>query len=91
MDMVEVSDFASTGSIGWISYALIPTIRLAPAPVRVKQWKYQYDIGASTAPYIATISCLSFSYLMTQRKPPQPFHLLPSELGGSHGPSQDHN
>ncbi|KAH7064827.1 hypothetical protein B0J12DRAFT_748525 [Macrophomina phaseolina] len=59
-----------SGAIAWISYAIIPTVRFAPAPIKIKQWKYQFDIGAGTAPYFAIASGLSFSYLMTQRKTP---------------------
>ncbi|EOD48976.1 60s ribosomal protein l44 [Neofusicoccum parvum] len=39
---------------------------MAPVPLLVKQWKNQYEIGASTAPFVALISGVSFSYLMTQ-------------------------
>ncbi|KAB2580007.1 putative mitochondrial membrane protein [Lasiodiplodia theobromae] len=55
-----------SGACGWISFALIPTINKSPAELRVKQWKYQFELGMATGPVVALVSGVSFSYLMTQ-------------------------
>lgn len=58
------------GAVGWISYALIPTIKQSPQPLQLKQWKYQFDLGKASGLSMALTSAVSFTYLITQRKPP---------------------
>ncbi|OJD37187.1 60s ribosomal protein l44 [Diplodia corticola] len=55
-----------SGACGWISLSLIPTINKSPVDLRVKQWKYQYELGMTSGPALALASGVSFCYLMTQ-------------------------
>ncbi|KAF2147356.1 uncharacterized protein K452DRAFT_282362 [Aplosporella prunicola CBS 121167] len=63
---VTSSAFLS-GYIGCFSIAMVPTLGLAPAPLLAQQFESAYNIGASTAPFLALTGGISFGYLMWQQ------------------------
>ncbi|KAJ9648949.1 hypothetical protein H2199_000862 [Coniosporium tulheliwenetii] len=54
------------GTIATYSYAFVPAVSLAPAPLLAQQWQKAYGIGASTAPPMALVAAVSFSYLASE-------------------------
>jgi hypothetical protein len=54
------------GYIASMSLVTVPVCAVAPPAIAVKQWAKAYAMGASTAPFIAIASSLSFGYLASQ-------------------------
>ncbi|KAF2794185.1 hypothetical protein K505DRAFT_275564 [Melanomma pulvis-pyrius CBS 109.77] len=46
-----------------ISYAFIPAVLKAPAPLAVRQWRTVFDLGRKIGPVLALASSLSFGYV----------------------------
>jgi len=55
-----------SGLISSVSLLTVPAIATAPPSLKSQQWATMYAIGASTAPPIAIVSSLAFSYLASQ-------------------------
>jgi hypothetical protein len=49
-----------------MSLVTVPICAIAPPAIATKQWAKAYALGASTAPFIAIASSLSFGYLASQ-------------------------
>lgn len=52
-----------------MSYAFIPAVLKAPAPLAVRQWKTMFDIGQKVGPVLAVVSSLAFGYVAYNRTP----------------------
>jgi Domain of unknown function (DUF1772) len=53
-----------TGYIFSFSFVGVPLIKLAPTPAsQATLWAKAFQIGSTTAPFVAALSCLSFAYL----------------------------
>lgn len=50
-----------------MSYAFIPAILLAPAPLAARQWKKVYDMGQRAGPPLAISSGLALAYVAYNR------------------------
>ncbi|OCK80119.1 DUF1772-domain-containing protein [Lepidopterella palustris CBS 459.81] len=57
---------ALAGYIGGFSIGTVPSLKFAPAHAIAKQWQTAYEIGKSTAPFVALTAGLTWSYLATQ-------------------------
>ncbi|KAE9975167.1 hypothetical protein EG327_008534 [Venturia inaequalis] len=52
-----------SGYIACFSIVGVPSLARAPPSARAQTWQDMYKIGASTAPYLAILSSISFGYL----------------------------
>ncbi|SLM35291.1 Protein of unknown function DUF1772 [Lasallia pustulata] len=52
-----------SGGISFISYGVVPSLLLAPAPLLARQWRGMYLRGISVAPPFAVVSFAAYSYL----------------------------
>lgn len=51
------------GAITSLSFLAVPPLLLAPAPLAARQWRLLFEHGRVSAPPLAFLSALSFSYL----------------------------
>ncbi|OCK77577.1 hypothetical protein K432DRAFT_384580 [Lepidopterella palustris CBS 459.81] len=61
-----------TGQSAAISYATVPSILLAPAPLAARQWKKLFGIGARVAPGLSIVSAVACGYLAYRESPSSP-------------------